>query len=391
MHRATALFYLILLISAHPTWAQTYDKQASYAVAVTHASKATPFSITGNEIVLERVPTDITQLLNAVSNKQRTSNVLGFTKELRPVRAYYFPGLSTRTAMVIGGVHGSELASIEVATSLIKQLGKGDTPFYNVLIVPALFPDNAARAAQEAHAIGTSTNVGRYTHDDAADPNRQMPTLGKAYEPQTNRDARGRPIEHENSLLLQLIQAYKPERIVNIHAIRDTARSGIYADPRTDAKGFALGFDTDSSLAVAMARAVVEQGGIAPGNRLDSAPSALYYKDPPAVAPGKWQRRNNHGSALSNNRGHGVSLGSWASTAVEDASSPANNRPAIRLLTIEFPGYRRPQDYPKGQQPHYEKQVALYAAAIKDVFLAKLLVEGEDHFSERSGNGVVVF
>jgi hypothetical protein len=274
---------------------------------------------------------------------------------------------------VIGGVHGSELASIEVAKQVVRQLAAGDTPFYNVLVIPSLFPDNAAHALEE----GTTgcTNIGRYSHADAADPNRQMPGLGNAYDPETNTDHLGRPIEYENSLLLQTIQLYKPHRIVNIHAIRDTAQGGIYADPRTDAAGYALEFGSDSSLAVSMAQYINGQGGAVPGNRLHATPSALYYKDPPVAAPGQRQPRSSYGAALPGGRGHGVSLGSWASTAVSNAADATANRNAIRVLTMEFPGYKRPQDYKPAQQPYYKKQVRLYATAIQTVFLEAQFVE----------------
>jgi hypothetical protein len=383
MHWAISLFYIILLLITHRAGAQTFDKTASYVMAPFEAKEAGAFSISGSAAAPETGTAAITQLLTAVSSRQRTSQALGFTKEQRPVMVYYFPGRSNKMALVISGVHGSELASIEVANRLVQQLSDGDTPFYNVLIIPSLFPDNAARATQQVPAIGSPTNIGRYTHDDVPDPNRQMPCLGQPYNLHTNTDALGRAIEYENGLLLQLIQACKPQRIANIHAIRNLEYGGIYADPRTNAGGYALGFESDSSLALAMAQAIVQQGGTAPGNRLDCTPTALYYKDPPVAALGQWQQRNTHGSVLSKNRGRGVSLGSWASTAVVDTLNPENDRPAIRLLTIEFPGYKRPLDYTTDQQPYFEKQVALYASAIQNVFLAQVFVEDEATIPEK--------
>jgi hypothetical protein len=124
-----------------------------------------------------------------------------------------------------------------------------------------------------------------------------------------------------------------------------------------------------------MAQVIEQDGGAAPGNKLQETPTALYYKDPPVAAPGHLQKRNCHGSVLSNNRGHGVSLGSWASTAVIDSVHAENNRPAIRLLTMEFPGYKRPLDYSPEQRPYQQKQVQLYAAAIQTVFLEASFVE----------------
>ena len=96
-------------------------------------------------------------------------------------------------------------------------------------------------------------NIGRYTDSQSADPNRQMPTLGHAIMEGVETDHLGRSIEHENRMMLDLIHEYRPERIVNIHAIRDSGYAGFYADPRTDHNGIALGFEKDSKLAISMA------------------------------------------------------------------------------------------------------------------------------------------
>jgi len=55
-------------------------------------------------------------------NKQRVKAVLGYTKQNRPVDVYYFPGTSNKRALVIGGMHGSELSSVEVAMNIVRLL-----------------------------------------------------------------------------------------------------------------------------------------------------------------------------------------------------------------------------------------------------------------------------
>ena len=83
-----------------------------------------------------------------------------------------------------------------------------------------------------------------------------------------------------------------------------------------------------------------------------------------------FQKRKIAGSSLCDHRGDGISLGSWGSTAIEDAEHPENNRDAIQLITAEFPGSKRPIDYPiETQREYIEKQVALYASSIVHVFL----------------------
>lgn len=301
--------------------------------------------------------------------------VLGRSLQGRTIDAYFFPGKSNKRALVIGGMHGSELSSIEVAKALMLQLMQGDSIFYNVIVIPALFPDNAEMAKQHFSQIGGVENIGRYSYPGAIDPNRQMPTPGKAFDEEECIDHAGRKIENENSLLLELIGEYRPQRIVNLHAIRDIVNAGVYADPRTDHKGIALGYATDSSLAITIAGSIQQQGGFIPGNRLNKKPTALYYKDPSAVPAGMFQKRNFTGSPLPGKRGGGVSLGTWASTAVHHDEDPSKNRDAIRIITMEFPGSKRPVDHKKELRAFYQWQVEVYAAALKAVFLGEYFTE----------------
>lgn len=311
-----------------------------------------------------------------LEERKTTRFLLGQSRQMRKIEAWFFPGTSEKKALIIGGVHGTELSSTEVAKTLIQKLLQGAGHYYSVIIIPCLFPDNAANAKENAAAIGSTANIGRYSFPSAADPNRQMPTPGKPFNEESGKDHMGREIEKENKMLLRLINLFRPHRIANIHAIRDIEHAGIYADPRTDDKSYALGFETDSSLAVQMALLVANNGGYIPGNRLDKGPTALYYKDPTPVNKGNFQKRNLSGSSLGNNRGGGISLGTWASTAVSDANNPTLNREAMRILTIEFPGYKRPDDYKEAmQKDHFRRQVDLYASAIEKIFLKEYLVE----------------
>ena len=315
-------------------------------------------------------------LKKILEERKTTRFLLGRSKQMQTIEAWFFPGTSDKNALVIGGVHGTELSSTEVAKTLIQKLLLGEENYYNVIVIPCLFPDNAATAKENANAIGSTANVGRYSFSTAADPNRQMPSPGQPFDEESGKDHMGREIEKENQLLLRLINMFKPERIANIHAIRDTEHAGIYADPRTDSKSYALGFETDSSLAVEMALMVDKNGGYIPGNQLNKKPTALYYKDPTPVGKGSFQKRNFSGSSLANNRGSGISLGTWASTAVSDAKDPTLDRGAMRILTIEFPGYKRPVDYKEVNQKNYfTRQVQVYALAIEKIFLGEYFVE----------------
>lgn len=301
--------------------------------------------------------------------------IAGYSKQGRPIEAFYFPGQSDKRAMVIGGVHGSELSAIEVARTLVSQL-LDEEIYYSVIVVPCLFPDNANTASLQEAQIGNTANIGRYSYGEAADPNRQMPSLGRPFDRNNPVDFAGRTIEKENQLLLQLIQEFKPQRIINVHAIRITQNAGVYADPRTDNRGKAFEFQSDSSLAIEMAIHIEQNNGGAPGNHLNTKPTALYHCDPVVAKPGEKQNRNLHGSKLPGNRGFGVSLGSWAATAVQDPTNETNSRSAIRLFTMEFPGNKRPSDYAGFQQRFVcTERVEAYAASIAKVFLAEKYVE----------------
>src|SRR5215469_14810357 len=90
-----------------------------------------------------------------------TRFLLGQSKQLRNIEAWFFPGTSDQRALVIGGVHGTELSSIEVAETLIQQLKQEEKNYYNVIVIPCLFPDNAAMAGNNSENIGSASNIGR--------------------------------------------------------------------------------------------------------------------------------------------------------------------------------------------------------------------------------------
>jgi hypothetical protein len=258
-------------------------------------------------------------------------------------------------------VHGSELSSIELAYELVKQ-SEQKTPAHNVIIIPSLFPDNAFAANDDSTSIGSTKNTGRYTSDITADPNRQMPSLGKAFDIRQPLDSMERVIELENTLLLQLVQTFRPNLIISLHATRSSAYSGVFADPRADHNSIALGFEEDSTLATSLAALIERNGGIADGNHLFAKPTAVYVNDPPIAPKGFLQQRNFKGSVLNNKRGEGVSLGSWASTAVCDS---IDNRDAITILTVEFPGSKRVKDAKTIlEKKNISVQLAAYTKAI---------------------------
>ena len=356
MNKITILLVLILLLRSDKTFPQAFQNRPVYTSM--HYIKD---SLAGGQRNLNDKP--LTEIEMLTDSRIPARTILGYSAQQRPVEAWFFPGTSNERALVVGGMHGSELSSVEVAGKLIDLLSSGRKPFFNVMIIPVLFPDNAAAGmAEKAGDI----NKGRYTTRLHADPNRQMPPLGKTFSIHDAHDHAGRLIERENQMLLNLIQEFVPSRIISLHAIRDVKKGGIYADPRTDCKGVALGFEEDSMLAVSMAKYIHDEGGRVPGNRMESQITALYYKDPPAVPKGAIQKRTLAGSSLPDNRGFGVSLGGWASTAVCDGEK---TRDAIILITAEFPGYKPSGLYTGKAKDDCIRNVSLFAESIKNIFL----------------------
>jgi hypothetical protein len=276
--------------------------------------------------------------------KQKAEFDLGRSQGGRSIAARYFPGvgqtdptLDDKRALVIAGVHGSELSGIEVAERLVKQLEKGPAPRFSVLVVPELFTDNAAAARTATRAgklrPGLDSNLGRMTKG-ATDPNRQFPDPGSDFvlDPA---DPKLKAIEPENQILLQQIQEFKPERVASVHAKSMTGkgRPGIFADPHSWSAAAAVSdivraeqrTRRDAALALAMARHGASQGARVPGNRLaltcdkSECPTWLYGAPPPKT---------------------GTSLGEWGPRATA-------TRRGITVITVEVQHY-----YPSDPMPN---------------------------------------
>ena len=158
----------------------------------------------------------------------------------RPIKAFFFRGSTDRRALVIAGVHGSERQGMEVADRLIKDLGS-QAPAFTTIIVPSLFPDNAARGdaivaagkkddlkemqkARESGSTPTNRNFPPASQDLAA---------AKAVGGGTAKDALGRDILPENLLLIELMERFRPERIISIHGTLGPGSAGVFYDPRS--------------------------------------------------------------------------------------------------------------------------------------------------------------
>jgi Succinylglutamate desuccinylase / Aspartoacylase family len=203
------------------------------------------------------------------------------------LRAIYFPGAGQKRAMIISGVHGDELAGVEVVETLLPKL-KTATQTFMIMVVPRVFAKNSQAER-------------RKTSDRHKDPNRQMPDVGKL--PDSAKSA-----EPENQALLGLIQRFSPERLVSVHGVaRNNDLAGITSDPRPRFGA------ADRQLALDMARAAAAAGGSVPGNKLGT-------KDETATYPTQSRPHED-----------GTTLGQWG-------GAPAGPRPAINMILIETKG-----------------------------------------------------
>lgn len=261
----------------------------------------------------------------------------------RAVELHVFPGRSTRRALVIGGVHGTEFVGVEVTRRLVAALraesSRNQRPFFTTIIVPALFPDNLPRSH------GGHGRARRATRS-YADPNRQFPMIGTGLDGSSSgpvggadapTDSRGRRVERANVALMELIRRFQPRRIASVHAIGRTSSAGVYSDPHRGA-GTALG-DAAADLAQRMHAIADDLGGRVTG----SVPGSGQYPYQSEV------------------RGQGVSLGEWGSHAVETG---AHRRDAIPVITIELK-----REWSAGQARRRLRNVEAFMVAIRRGFL----------------------
>lgn len=148
---------------------------------------------------------------------------LGLTKGNRHVKALFFPGVSNQRALVIAGVHGTERQGMQVAELLIERLKKA-RPFFTVIVVPSLFPDNRAAGPFGLREGSTRTN-------------RNFPVGGRTLAEATRagggtpKDKNRKPILPENVMLMELMERFQPARIISIHGTWDASKAGVFSDP----------------------------------------------------------------------------------------------------------------------------------------------------------------
>jgi len=251
-----------------------------------------------------------------------------------PVRAYYFPGLLARHAMIVGGMHGSERAGVEVVELLLELLrtpdprtGRPRMPTFSVIVVPTLLPANYAKSRRKTPGHG--------------DPNRQSPAIGTSAGDRRDAQGRpldtvgkGRPIEPELLVLYDLVDRFQPERIAMVHGVTGGPNAGVSTDPRPGREV------EDKALAQRMGVAAGKGGARVPLNdRGDPTypTNEVYHEE-------------------------GVSFGAYGQHAT-------NARPAMNVVLIETLTNARSDELTGKAAGRRKVELESFATVLRDIFL----------------------
>lgn len=309
-------------------------------------------------------------------------------------------GKSDDIALVIAGVHGSEISGIEVANWIAVKLKKQrltDPPLYTTILVPEIYPEQAfserdrrIRANFRDEELDSNAFRNVKLGGQIIATNRQFPVPGEPSSTLKDRTAGGQPLLPETKELLRLIELCKPKRIASIHAHRIPAGKptkgtdwpGVFVDPRyvfdkrclgkfkvgwfdTNACKFDLAKDPatkdpgrkqfpssclkegqeDDQLAYNIALDVMGHGGerLIPGNHLFTRGTHVLDKVAPVV----------HYTNSSEPADPGFSLGDWAPVTVGRPGDP-EYRPGCPVLTVEVFHYFESWAWVDGEQFHDE-------------------------------------
>jgi uncharacterized protein DUF4157/succinylglutamate desuccinylase/aspartoacylase family protein len=339
---------------------------------------------------------------------------LGTTAGARPVEAHFIQGTTNRRALVIAGVHGNERQGIEVARMVFADLATNQ-PVYTVILVPSLFPDNAATATREG-TTPTNRNFPPSSEDLAA---ATTAGGGTAVDASTNASgARTRAILPENIMLLQLIERFSPERIISIHGTRHSGAGGVFYDPlrltsadiaraRNDARAMAYmqvpveqhsTFEGQELLRQAEERnfqsAIVSMShrdrpaALAAAARIDAATTAITGREQQrtmlregetTISAAELARRRAHPSVPGNVGPSGnLEIGSFSGSVPGGVSlgDYASQR-GISIFTVEPPLNLRSRDFPTSQADQADRvdraerriELQAYADAVRTVLL----------------------
>lgn len=136
-----------------------------------------------------------------VSPLATQTEIIGQSVQNRPIECFRF-GDGPETILVLASIHGNESAGTPLAYKLIEHLQKDRRLLANrtILIIPAANPDG--------YAAGTRDNT------NEVDLNRNFPAANRINITEYGTHPLSEP---ETVALKEVIQAYRPARIVSIH------------------------------------------------------------------------------------------------------------------------------------------------------------------------------
>lgn len=288
----------------------------------------------------------------------------------RSITVRFVAGRTARRALVIAGVHGSEVQGVEVAEQLLTDLSNAqNAPEMSAVIVPNLFPDDAAYRDREG---------------PGAKPNRNYPDPSKDLAASGGKDSLEKAIRPENVMLLQVIERFAPERIISIHGTWHASKAGVSYDPRAltsgeEARAQSWGINPDSEEVdaprglVAGRRAGFQRAADATDNALalraagliDTTMSAGANKGParaglkhPSVAGNfKGNTKEPNFAKWEGGKDEGVSLGDYAS------------KRGISIFTVEPPDNKKLNEFTGAARTARHVEIRAYAEAVRTILL----------------------
>ncbi len=254
------------------------------------------------------------------------------------VEGWWIEGESEETALIFGGLHGSERAAIEVANRTVGELTAPGAakPYYTTIIIPDIFG-------------GTQLGDRNLPNDD--DPNRSLPQIGTSVDESIpaggTRPHDARPDPHAIPPALEKImrirEEFDPERILQLHGIGSRSGAGITSDVRR------INYSPetpDLELAARMARRADAAGAHVPANHLNTSRENFIYPT----------------NAARHQKGN--TWGMWGSTATSEA-------PAANVILIETPG-NQPSNRMRGRRRRRRvRELDALVTAITDVFVRR--------------------
>lgn len=304
------------------------------------------------------------------------------------VQAFKFPGETPDVALIVGGIHGTELTGVDVAKLLIEHLKPAEKRArLTTIVIPQLFGETRFGQGEQRRYIVVpgiffrpEAHVDRSKLPTVIEQNRNFPRVGESYATVRARltnpeigaeliDYYDRRFEYtldnldrvladmmlaENRILVQLIEQERPIRLATLHGKGDYARlgdgPGFFVDPRggyspeTDAPWTKAG-QIDDELCRQMVQASL---AVMPASVLaDLRSKALALKrSPDALHPFAGNLLDLERGLLDVSEGtvhysvsehaRATSLGMWGSAEELRQEGTPPGRPAMPVITVEM-------------------------------------------------------